>query len=61
MRRFCLVLLAVLSWTMLAGCQKSTGPAGPLSPDQERKMQEQLQKARQAEGAAQKASATKSR
>lgn len=60
MRRFCLVLLAALSWTTLAGCQKSTAPTGPLSPDQERKMQEQLQKARHAEGAAQKAPATKS-
>jgi len=50
-----LVLLGVLSWWGLAGCQKSAGPTGPLSPDQERKVQEQLQKARQAEGAAQKA------
>lgn len=53
MRAFCFLLLALWSGTTLLGCGGSSAPK-PLSADQERQVQEQLQKARQAEGAAQK-------
>lgn len=54
MRWMCLLLLALLTWTVLPGCDKAPAPAKPLSADQEQKLQQQLEKARQAEGGAQK-------
>lgn len=53
MQAFRFLLVALLSGTTLLGCGGSSAPK-PLSADQERQVQEQLQKARQAEGAAQK-------
>lgn len=54
MRWTCLVLLALLTWTVLPGCGKSPAPAKQLSADEEQKLQQQLEKARRAEGGAQK-------
>lgn len=54
MRWNCLVLLALLAWTVLPGCGKAPPPAKQLSADEEQKLQQQLEKARQAEGGAQK-------
>ena len=56
MRRFGLLLFVVLGWTTFIGCQKSGSPP-PLSPEQERELEEQLDEARQAEGAAQRGGA----
>lgn len=53
MRCLGLILLAVLTWTTLSGCGKAP-PAKTLPADEEQKLQQQLQKARQAEGGAQK-------
>lgn len=55
MRWNCLVLLALLAWTVLPGCEKAPAPAKQLSADEEQKLQQQLEKARHAEGGAQKA------
>ena len=49
MRWFCFLLLVALGWTTLVGCQR-TGSPPPLSAEQERQLEEQLDKARQAEG-----------
>lgn len=50
MRGLACLLFVVL--VTLTGCSKSD-PAAPLSPDQDRQLQQQLDQARQAEGAAQ--------
>lgn len=55
MQRFCLILLAMLSGTTLLGCQPSPSAPKALTPDQERQVQEQVQRAQSAEGAAQRA------
>ncbi len=54
MRWVRLVLLIVLMWVTVPGCGKTPPPAKPLTSDQEQKLQQQLEKARQAEGASQR-------
>lgn len=54
MRFLGLILLVVLTWTTLPGCGKAP-PTKPLAADEEQKLQQQLEKARQAEGGAKKA------
>ncbi|MEN6493989.1 MAG: hypothetical protein ABFD16_06835 [Thermoguttaceae bacterium] len=53
MRRLALLFVVVLSFASLLGCQKTTAPSAPTA-DQERQLQQQIDQARQAEGAAQK-------
>lgn len=45
-----LILLALLGCTILIGCSRTTTSA-PLTPEQERELEEQLEKASHAEGA----------
>jgi hypothetical protein len=52
MRKLALLFVVVLSFASLLGCQK-TAPSAPTA-DQERQLQQQIDQARQAEGAAQK-------
>lgn len=51
MRRLMLGLMLALSCFSSLGCQPTPTKPKPLSPDEERQLQEQLQKARAAEGA----------
>lgn len=44
------LLVAVLGWASLAGCQGASEPA-PLTPDQEREMEQQVQQVHDAERA----------
>ena len=48
MWRFCLLLVAVLGWATFAGCQCQSQPE-PLTPDQERELQERMQQVQQEE------------
>jgi len=50
MRRFCLLLLAVLGWTAVAGCQSQSGTE-PLTPEQQRELQKQMQQVQDEERA----------
>jgi len=50
MCRFCLLLLAVLGWTTLAGCW-GPGPPDPLTSEEERELQQQVQQVQEEEGA----------
>jgi hypothetical protein len=50
MRRSCLLLLAVLGWASLAGCQGDSQPQ-PLTPEQESAMKAEMQKVQDAERA----------
>jgi hypothetical protein len=52
MRVIGLLLFVVLGCTVLVGCGE-TGPPPPLTPDQERELEEQLEQASQDEGESQ--------
>jgi len=53
MCRLVLTFVVVLVFSSILGCQKAAAPSAPTA-DQERQLQQQINQARQAEGAAQK-------